>query len=101
MRFAGFDWDDGNRMKISKHGLSPEQVDTVLLGDIHVAPDPAHSQSEARFKAVGQDSFGRHVFIVFTLRHFLTRTVIRPKSARYMHRKEVRKYEEDISRSHE
>lgn len=101
MRFHGFDWDHGNSDKITQHGLSPQQVEAVLSGDVRVAPDPAHSTAEKRYFAIGRDAIGRHVFIVFTFRRFLGAVLIRPISARYMHRKEVRKYEEEISRSRE
>jgi len=31
MRIAGFDWDDGNWLKCSKHGVSHEEIEYVLL----------------------------------------------------------------------
>ena len=95
MVVAGFDWDDGNRSKVAKHGLSVEQVEAVLRGQLHVAPDPAHSGLEQRFRAVGRTApGGRAVFIVFTLRARAGALFIRPISARFMHAKEVRRYEE-------
>lgn len=37
---------------------------------------------------------GRHIFVVFTLRDRGADRLIRPISARYMHRKEIEHYEE-------
>jgi uncharacterized protein len=65
---------------------------------ITVVPDPRHSAAEERFKAIGETAEGRHVLIVFTLRIRNGETRIRPISARYMHRKEVRYYEEAIAK---
>ena len=60
-----------------------------------VLPDDDHSDTEQRFKAVGRTSGGRYVFIVYTLRPHGGKTLIRPISARYMHRKEIAHYEEE------
>ena len=99
MRFDGFDWDRGKSEKIIGHGLTQKQVETVLLGDVYLVPDPTHSAFEQRYSAIGQDEVGRYVFVVVTFRRFLGALLIRPISARYMHRKEVGKYEEEISQS--
>jgi hypothetical protein len=56
---------------------------------------PAHSQSERRFRATGRTEKGRGVFIVFTLRRKGDEVLIRPISARYMHKKEIEAYEEE------
>jgi len=45
-----------------------------------------------RFRAIGQTSEGRALFVVFTLRRRGTDTLIRAISARYMHRKEADHY---------
>lgn len=58
-----------------------------------MAPDPKHSEREERFLAIGKLRSSRHVFIAFTFRN----ERIRPISARYMHKTEVRKYEEEIA----
>ncbi len=47
--------------------------------------------------AVGRDSRGRAVFIVFTIRVRHGRRLIRPLSARYMHRTEIEGYEAEES----
>jgi hypothetical protein len=91
---AGFDWDDGNRTKCRKHGVSIEEIESVFDSTIIVIPDAAHSASEPRMRAIGRAASGRHVFVVFTIRIQGSRELIRPISARYMHRKEVERHEE-------
>ena len=92
---AGFDWDDGNRSKCRKHGVSAKEVESLFLGPIIILPDEGHSGAETRFKAVGETPAGRHVFLVFTIRDKRGKRYIRPISARYMHRKEVEHYEKE------
>lgn len=89
-----FDWDDGNREKCQKHGLTIAEIEAVLSGDFNVRPDPQSPAQEPRFQVIEQAAAGRHVFIVFTFRETRHGTAIRPISARYMHAKEVRKYEQ-------
>jgi hypothetical protein len=44
---AGFDWDDGNRQKCQKHGVSIAEVEALLLSDeARIAPDLKHSDFE-------------------------------------------------------
>jgi len=62
-----------------------------------VFPDPAHSDAEERFKAIERTDDGRGVLIVFTLRERGDAMFIRPFSARYMHRKEIKHYEKAIA----
>jgi uncharacterized protein len=61
----------------------------VFNSSIAVLPDPMHSKSEERFKAIGQSDDGRWIFVVFTLRMRSGRKLVGPISARYMHKKEV------------
>lgn len=93
MRVAGFDWDDGNRQKCAKHGLSVDQIEALFRRPVLVLPDDAHSQAERRYRAIAKDAAGRHVFVVFTLRGREGRRLIRPISARYMHKREIEAYE--------
>jgi uncharacterized DUF497 family protein len=92
-RIAGFDWDEGNRHKCQKHGVSIEEIESVFARAPSFASD-AHSRTEARVRAVGIASSGRHVFVVFTIRERAGQRLIRPISARYMHRREIERYEE-------
>ncbi len=96
-KVAGFDWDDGNREKCRKHGVSPAEIEAVFRGGPHVAPDIAHSVAETRFLAIGRGGGARFVFVAFTLRNIGGETLIRPISARYMHQKEVEHYERAIA----
>ena len=91
--WANFDWDAGNRAKCQKHGLTIVEIEAFLLSDPLIAPDLRHSIGEQRFLAVGRNSRGRALFVVFTLRQREGETLIRPLSARYMHEKEIERYE--------
>ena len=92
MQFHGFDWDDGNVAKCQKHGLSVEEIESILLRGPRVAPDELHSGTEQRWIAVGEHSSGRPVFIAFTLRTRDEALLARPISARFMHAKEAVRY---------
>ena|SRR5688572_14585838 len=91
---TGFDWDAGNRRKCQKHGVSCEEIEALLIGDPMVAPDPKHSAQEDRLIAIGRTAAGRPLFVAFTLRAKAGERLIRPVSARYMHKKEIKRYEE-------
>ena len=91
----GFEWDKGNRAKCEKHGLSVSAIENLFTRPLAILPDAAHSQSERRFRAIGRTEKGRGVFIVFTLRRKGDEVLIRPISARYMHRKEMEVYEKE------
>jgi hypothetical protein len=98
VKFNGFDWDGGNRDKCQKHGVPVGEVESLFLGMLLVAPDIRHSSSERRFRAVGLTSQGRYLFVVFTMRETGETLLIRPISARYMHKKEVQAHEKEISK---
>jgi hypothetical protein len=92
---SGFDWDRGNQAKCEKHGLSVASVESIFTRPLALLPDAAHSQRENRFRAIGRTEKGRGVFIVFTLRRKGEELLIRPISARYMHKKEIETYEKE------
>ena len=92
---AGFEWDSGNRKKCLAHGVSIAEIEDLFTRPVMVLPDPAHSQSETRLRAIGKTTEGRGVFLVFTIRKMGRKRLIRPISARYMHAKEIRHYEEE------
>lgn len=95
----GFDWDSGNRAKCQKHGVTVEDIEAVFAGEVRVAPDVRHSSSETRFIAIGRGDGLRLMFVAFTLRRCSSGVLIRPISARYMHRKEIAQYEKENSGS--
>jgi len=93
----GFDWDSGNLQKCQKHGLSVAEIEAFLLSDPRTAPDLKHSDREDRLMAAGRDRRGRAVFVVFTIRIRDGRRLLRPLTARYMHKAEIEGYEAEES----
>jgi uncharacterized DUF497 family protein len=93
---AGFDWDQGNRHKCQKHGVSLAEIESAFLGTFRAFPDPAHSAREARYIGVGATVAGRHVLVAYTHRVKGGLLLIRPISARFMHAREVNHYESQI-----
>jgi uncharacterized DUF497 family protein len=98
-KVAGFNWDEGNREKCQKHGVSIATIERLFHGPLAVFPDPAHSDAEERLKAIGITNDGRGILIVFTLRQQGDEMFIRPVSARYMHRKEMDHYEKETAKT--
>ena len=94
-RVEGFDWDEGNsRKSTDKHGVTQAEAEQVFLNEpLLIAPDGRHSEREARLHALGCTGSGRLLHVTFTLRR--RDTLIRVISARPMHRKERRRYEEE------
>ena len=93
--FTGLDWDTGNWPKCGKHGVSREEIEEVLRGTPSVRPNRHQAGAEARFDAVGLNSQGRYVFIVFTIREKGGNRYLRPISARYMHQREIDHYDQE------
>lgn len=92
-RSALLDWDAGNLDKCQRHGVSREEIQFVFANDPFSTPDEAHSQDEDRFIAIGENPSGRLVFAVYTVRLSPDgEEIVRPLSARYMHRKEIDHY---------
>jgi uncharacterized DUF497 family protein len=63
---SGFDWDEGNRAKCQRHGVSPTEVEALFDRPLLIIPDHDHSQSGERVRAIGKTAHGRSVFLVFT-----------------------------------
>jgi uncharacterized protein len=101
MEFDGFDWDAGNREKCQKHGVSIAEIEDFFQGTVLVGPDEAHSSMEERFRAIGLTAKRRGLFVIFTWRMHGERRLLRPVSARHMHRKEVEAHEKEIPRPHD
>ena len=93
MEFDGFEWDAGNTAKCRKHGMTIAEIEGVFDGPVTIVPDLAHWGTEHRMRGIGATMTGRTAFVVFTIRGGR----IRPLSARFMHRRERRRYEEDNS----
>lgn len=94
MRLGGFEWDRGNRDKCQRHGVWIAEIEAVFHASPKVAPGLAHSVEEDRFRAVHRTPEGHALFVVFTFRYRDGKVLVRPISARFMHRKEIDSYEE-------
>jgi uncharacterized DUF497 family protein len=92
MKVDGFDWDDGNWPKCGSHGVSKLEIEFVFLNEPQTDADPF--TTERRFRAIGRSEAGRYIFVVYTLRGHEGRKLIRPISARFMHDKEVTRYDQ-------
>ncbi len=88
---TGFQWDAGNADKNwERHQVTQGECEQVFFQrPLRIARDPAHSQAEPRYAALGQTAAGRRLTLVFTIRG----TLIRVISARDMSRRERRLYE--------
>ena len=88
---TGFDWDEANVPKIwGKHEVSPMECEQVFFNLPLVAGhDEKHSETEARYYALGQSDAGRRLFVVVAVREGRLRVI----SARDMSRKERKVYE--------
>tara|TARA_R110000744_G_scaffold257211_1_gene372643 strand:+ start:926 stop:1396 length:471 start_codon:yes stop_codon:yes gene_type:complete len=75
-----------------KHGLLKMEIESIFRNVPAVHPDPF--QGEERLRAIGRNEDGRYIFAVFTLRQTKAGILIRPLSARYMHKKEIVSYEQ-------
>ena len=87
----GFDWDDGNKYKNLKHGVSWEDVQSLFFEDIVFEgriTEPKHL--EPRYLILGCDWGDRFLALIFTLRD----GCLRPISCRLMRKKERERYEE-------
>ena len=94
---TGFVWDEGNYAKCQKHGVSIEEIEYLFQTNPLLVADLKHSLDEERFFAIGKSCKGRHLFVVFTLVEEQAGTRIRPLSVRYMHRKEIERYEQETT----
>jgi uncharacterized DUF497 family protein len=90
LKVSAFDWDGGNRDKCQKHGLSMSDVDHVLMSTQNLlVRDVQNLLTEDRYIAIGKTRAGRFSFVVFTLRV--------ADDQRFMHKKEIAKYEKEIA----
>jgi uncharacterized DUF497 family protein len=79
-------------------GLSIRDIESLFQGPLAVFPDPEHSsEEEERFIGIGRTGENRSVLIVFTVQARGEAVLIRPISARYMHKKEIDHYEKEAS----
>jgi uncharacterized DUF497 family protein len=86
----------GARVTLGKgqnHGVSIGEIEALLSGDPRVAPDLRHSAEGDRLIAVGRTAAGRPLFVAFMFRTKDGERFARAVSARYMHGKEIERYE--------
>jgi uncharacterized DUF497 family protein len=76
-------------------GLSVAIIEGLFARPLAILPDAGNSQRENRFRAIGRTDKGRGVFIIFTLRRKGEELLIRPISARYVHKKEIDAFEKE------
>ena len=72
---------------------APAEAESVFFNDpLIVVEDTKHSETEPHFNALGKTTQNRWLHVTFTLRQ--NATMIRVISARDMHRKERKAYEQ-------
>lgn len=92
-KVTGFDWDGGNARKNEAHAVSMAEAEQVFFNaPLLLLEDEKHSAAELRYHALGVTDAGRPLHIAFTLRR--KGTLIRVISARDMHWKERKIYEQ-------
>ena len=91
LKCIGFEWDEGNKDKNwIKHKVSNSECEKIFFNQpLIVNFDEKHSETEARFYALGHTDLYRELFIVFTIRNKRIRVI----SARDMSKKERKIYE--------
>jgi uncharacterized protein len=88
-----FEWDSGNSMKNEKHAVRDEEAEEVFFNEpLLLVEDSVHSGSEPRWHALGRTNQNRLLKVAFTM--WAERTRVRIISARPMHRKERKAYEQ-------
>ena len=94
----GFDWDASNLAKSQKHDLTVAEIEYVVgHAETLIVRDVKSSDVETRYIAVGRTLSGRFAYVAFTPRFRDQRQLLRPISARYMHKKEIARYEKESS----
>ena len=91
LKCTGFEWDEGNKDKNwIKHKVSNSECEEIFFNQpLIVNFDEKHSETEARFYALGHTDLYRELFIVFTIQNKRIRVI----SARGMSKKERKIYE--------
>lgn len=85
-----FDWDEGNRDKPKKHGVTIEEAEEVFFDESKVVfSDWEHSGKEKRSTLLGKTRKERLLNITYTIR----KRKIRIITARDLNKKEVQLYE--------
>ena len=87
-----FEWDEGNREKLKKHGVGNREVEEAFFDtEKRIYKDVFHSTEEERFILLGKTKTKRLLYVVFTYRNRNVRII----SARNINNKEVHLYEKE------
>lgn len=80
-----------------------DEIESLFSSDnFFVGYDVKHSLREERYLAIGPSIVkDRYIFVAFTLRRISDELALRPITARYMHQKEIKKYEEAFAKAKE
>lgn len=92
MKIKGVQWDKGNWPKCGKHGATQDEIEHVLEHMTFRTRDPY--PEEERWNTAHLAITGRHIFVVYMYREQEDGIYLRPISARPMHEREVKKYEQ-------
>ncbi len=87
-----FEWDQGNIAKTQKR-FPIEEVELFFNQTLDIKEDKKNSKVEQRFFAVGYSTFGKPMYVCFTIRGTREHPKIRVISCRLMHKKETLGYE--------
>ena len=90
-----FEWDEGNLDKnLVGHNVANQEAEEVFFNEpAFIFSDEKHSSTENRFMIWGITNKGRKLAIFFTVRKNKVRVI----SARDLHKRERRVYEEKTS----
>lgn len=91
-QLEGFDWDLANVSHIMRHGVTPDEVESVV-GRPHVVIPAQTIQGETRWKLFGKTAAERRLTVVFAIRQNRFRAV----TAYPMNASERRKYAAQIA----
>lgn len=94
---VAFEWDKGNIDKnFVKHNVTDKETEEIFENEPKfIVEDEKHSLKEARYMIWGVTDKSRKLSVFFTLRSKKVRVI----SARDMHKKERREYEEKIQKN--
>ncbi|MBI2036259.1 BrnT family toxin [Candidatus Microgenomates bacterium] len=92
-----FEWDKGNIDKnLIKHNVTNREAEEVFKNRLSfIFIDEKHLTTEVRYMIWGETNSGRRLSAFFTIRNDKIRII----SARDMHKKERRSYEEKIQKN--
>lgn len=92
---AGFDWDEANLGKLTKHRVTQEEAESLFYLAPLIDEGAYEKKGEKRYRCLGMTTSGRYLAAFFTIRRGLIRNI----SVRSMRKKERKLYEEKIKGS--